>query len=130
MLRAPEHLLIRGRQVRHDLVEERVRIAPRLLDERLQEGGQGFLGLRRRLELVQVQLIHTGEEVEVRIVGGCGPDDDADAGNASPEQGRAGERVRAAAGRAHDCEPLDPQVVGDPGDVAGGIDDPSARLRV
>ncbi len=130
LLGAAGDLLVGGRQVGGELVEEGVRVALRLIDERLQVGGQRLLGLARRGELVQVELIHPGEEVEVGIVRGADAHDDADPRHACAQPGRAGQRVRAAAGRAHHREPLDPEVVDERGDVGGGVDDPSVRLRI
>jgi hypothetical protein len=79
MAGAAEHLLVGRRQVLGELVEERVRVGLHLVDERLQIGGQSLLGLARRRELVQVQLIHARGEVELGVVRRADPDDDAHA---------------------------------------------------
>jgi hypothetical protein len=65
---AANHLLVGGRQVGCDLVDQAVRVAPHQFDEWLQKRGQRLLGVAGRGELVQVELVHPVEEVEVRVV--------------------------------------------------------------
>jgi hypothetical protein len=116
--------------VSRDLVEEAAGVAPRPLDERLQVGGQGLLGIARSGELVHVELVHPLKEVEVRVVRGPDADHNADSRDARSKPGRARERMRPAARGAHDGEAVDRQMVGERGDVAGGVDHTPARMRV
>ena len=87
--------------------------------ERLEKASERVVSRERGTELLVVLLRHAVEPVEAlrRPTARLRASVAADATSSGSKRG-AGERVRAAAGPADDVEPLEPERVGERGDVA------------
>ena len=116
-------------QLRDDLFDDGVGVAPQLVGVRLDERLDRFAPFECRAELLDVDLGEVGEEVEVRRVGWRGRDESADSHDAIGQQRAARECVWCAAGAAHDGKALEPELVRDRRDVRRGVRNAAAGIR-